>query len=387
MPTGSLAPDSPSSRVPDRPPISRRPSTENTTAGSVGARATPRSRAGRQSKPKTRCASRVTPTVVTSVPTTADPQHRTGRGPEPAPADVHAAVEQQQDQHHRHDPLDRDDRDVVETGDRVRRDRGGHQEDGRRRDPDALAEPVGPDGEQPGHAHDGDEQREGDDVGHGADSRCAGGRPSGSSRTCGTCCRPGFPAHRDRAYRCSQVGGWAPATGQRPCSRPHAVVSHSRQVQRSTGLLGAVAAQPGQDPAGQVGQLLLLVAGQDLQRDVELGRRRPLVTLPPPGGRRRSAARRCCARPGRPPDVPGRPPRAGRPGAPCRSGSGRAPAGAGRCTGPAAGRAPARTAPSRRSRPGRRRPRRRRPSGRSAPAPARRGRWPPGPGRGRQASE
>ena len=48
-----------------------------------------------------------------------------------------------------------------------RRDRGGHQEDGRRRDPDPLAEPVGPHGEQPGDAHDGDEQREGDDVGHG----------------------------------------------------------------------------------------------------------------------------------------------------------------------------------------------------------------------------
>ena len=36
----------PRAAVPDRPPTSRRPSTENTTAGSVGASATPRSRAG-----------------------------------------------------------------------------------------------------------------------------------------------------------------------------------------------------------------------------------------------------------------------------------------------------------------------------------------------------
>ena len=36
IPTGSLAPDSPSRIVPVRPPISRSPSTENITAGSVG---------------------------------------------------------------------------------------------------------------------------------------------------------------------------------------------------------------------------------------------------------------------------------------------------------------------------------------------------------------
>ena len=51
MPTGSFAPDSPSRRVPVRPAISRRPSTENTTAGSVGASAVPSSIAMRQSMP------------------------------------------------------------------------------------------------------------------------------------------------------------------------------------------------------------------------------------------------------------------------------------------------------------------------------------------------
>src|SRR6266511_1205754 len=76
MPTGSLAPDSPSTRVPVRPEISRRPSTENTTAGSVGASAVPSSRAGSQPKPNSRCASAATPAVVANVPTT--PIHATG---------------------------------------------------------------------------------------------------------------------------------------------------------------------------------------------------------------------------------------------------------------------------------------------------------------------
>src|SRR5665647_2327491 len=42
IPTGSLAPDSPSRIVPDRPEISRRPSTEKTTPGPVGDKAAPR---------------------------------------------------------------------------------------------------------------------------------------------------------------------------------------------------------------------------------------------------------------------------------------------------------------------------------------------------------
>ena len=86
MPTGSLAPDSPSRIVPDRPAISRRPRTEKTTAGSVGERATPRSRADSQSKPKSRWAAAATPRVVTSVPRTpsqmiAAPDRRNRRQP------------------------------------------------------------------------------------------------------------------------------------------------------------------------------------------------------------------------------------------------------------------------------------------------------------------
>ena len=49
--TGSFAPDSPSRIVPDRPPTSRFPSTENMTAGSVGASAAPMIQAMIQSKP------------------------------------------------------------------------------------------------------------------------------------------------------------------------------------------------------------------------------------------------------------------------------------------------------------------------------------------------
>ena len=41
IPTGSLAPESPSRMVPARPWISRSPRTENTTAGSVGDSAAP----------------------------------------------------------------------------------------------------------------------------------------------------------------------------------------------------------------------------------------------------------------------------------------------------------------------------------------------------------
>ena len=51
MPTGSFAPDSPSRIVPERPRTSRFPSTENMTAGSVGASAAPRIPAVVQSKP------------------------------------------------------------------------------------------------------------------------------------------------------------------------------------------------------------------------------------------------------------------------------------------------------------------------------------------------
>lgn len=66
IPTGSLAPDSPSSNVPVRPDISRPPSTENTTAESVGDNAAPISNAVRQSKPNSACEIRASATAVTT---------------------------------------------------------------------------------------------------------------------------------------------------------------------------------------------------------------------------------------------------------------------------------------------------------------------------------
>src|SRR5579862_5656381 len=68
IPTGSLAPDSPSSSTPVRPAISRRPNTENTTAGSVAATAVPTSSARCQPMPATKCAATVVPAAVTTVP-------------------------------------------------------------------------------------------------------------------------------------------------------------------------------------------------------------------------------------------------------------------------------------------------------------------------------
>ena len=75
IPTGSLAPDSPSSSVPVRPATSRRPSTEKTTAGSVGARAVPTSSAARQSKSNRVWARTASTPAVTKVPAT--PSHTT----------------------------------------------------------------------------------------------------------------------------------------------------------------------------------------------------------------------------------------------------------------------------------------------------------------------
>src|SRR3984957_6372656 len=68
MPTGSLAPDSPSSRTPVRPPTPPLPNTENTTAGSVAATAVPTSRARCQLIPATYRAATAVPAAVTSVP-------------------------------------------------------------------------------------------------------------------------------------------------------------------------------------------------------------------------------------------------------------------------------------------------------------------------------
>ena len=69
MPAGSLTPASPSSVVPERPPISRRPSTENMTAGSVGASAAPTTPASFQSMPSSQCAAPASTPAVMNVPT------------------------------------------------------------------------------------------------------------------------------------------------------------------------------------------------------------------------------------------------------------------------------------------------------------------------------
>ena len=68
MPAGSLTPASPSSVVPERPPISRPPNTENTTAGSVGASAAPTTPASFQSMPSSQCAAPVSTAAVMNVP-------------------------------------------------------------------------------------------------------------------------------------------------------------------------------------------------------------------------------------------------------------------------------------------------------------------------------
>ena len=56
--------------MPLRPAITRRPSTEKTTAGSVGASAVPMSRASCQSNPNRACAATASAPAVTNVPTT-----------------------------------------------------------------------------------------------------------------------------------------------------------------------------------------------------------------------------------------------------------------------------------------------------------------------------
>ncbi len=76
IPTGSLMPASPSRMAPLRPAISRRPSTENTTAGSVGASAVPTSSAARHSRPNSTWANTARAAAVTKAPAT--PTQRTG---------------------------------------------------------------------------------------------------------------------------------------------------------------------------------------------------------------------------------------------------------------------------------------------------------------------
>ena len=70
IPTGSLAPDSPSRMVSVRPPTSRPPSTENITAGSVGASAAPIRPEIVQPRPSRRWQPAATTAAVPNVPST-----------------------------------------------------------------------------------------------------------------------------------------------------------------------------------------------------------------------------------------------------------------------------------------------------------------------------
>lgn len=99
IPTGSFAPDSPSKIVPLRPVISCCPRTENTTAGSVGETAVATSKATYQTSPKAvhqeaagRCGQEGAEHP--------DDNDQYQSGPEPRPADVPAAVEEDQNQCH-----------------------------------------------------------------------------------------------------------------------------------------------------------------------------------------------------------------------------------------------------------------------------------------------
>ena len=111
IPTGSFAPDSPSRIVPERPPTSRRPSTENITAGSVGASAAPRMPRGRPAEAEQRVrGERDQPGGREGAERRRATAIGTRRAAEAAPADVHPAVEQDHDQRDDADPLDRPDR-------------------------------------------------------------------------------------------------------------------------------------------------------------------------------------------------------------------------------------------------------------------------------------
>src|SRR6266540_3342122 len=127
IPTGSFAPDSASRIVPVRPPISRLPSTENITAGSVGDDAA---------------------------------------------------------------PLDRPDREpVAERRDEVGEDGCGEQEERRARDREALAEPRRADCEREARGHDQHDGAEIGDLAHPQSLECGaraglfGRRGGGSALT------------------------------------------------------------------------------------------------------------------------------------------------------------------------------------------------------------
>ena len=187
MPTGSLAPDSPSSTVPLRP-------------RSRDARARRRRRRG-PSAPRP-CRAAAPPTSRTRSTTLrgdgdsgrgreraqdADRADHTDCASQPRPADVHAAVEQDRRHGDGHDALGGDERDVPEwrmDGGRRHREQ---EEDGGCRYLQPFAQAVGRDRDHGRHGRQQDER-----------PKCA--RSSiWHLRVVEEWCRPDFPAHRDHA--------------------------------------------------------------------------------------------------------------------------------------------------------------------------------------------
>jgi hypothetical protein len=127
MPTGSFAPASPSKMVPLRPEISRCPSTENTTAGSVGATRgsdqqchKPSQVEGKMNKDSPGCHGEEG----------AGHTHHRDRGcrrPQPRPANVHPPVEQDAHECDSDNPLCRLFRRGVEGGNDLDGDGGKDQ--------------------------------------------------------------------------------------------------------------------------------------------------------------------------------------------------------------------------------------------------------------------
>ena len=130
MPTGSFAPDSPSRIVPVRPPTSRRPSTENMTAG-IGRRerGADAARDVVHEKPSSQCAASGEEPGGRERPERrrARGSARARRGTAASPT-LRAAVEEDHDERDDADPLDRADRELAERREDVRerrRRRGG----------------------------------------------------------------------------------------------------------------------------------------------------------------------------------------------------------------------------------------------------------------------
>ena len=119
------------------------PSTENTTAGSVGGHAPCPAAAPAASPARTtKCAATAAAAAVTNVPATPTTAIAAGRGAEPPPADVHPAVEQDDRQRHGDDPRDRGELQQRHPRPQLRRHARADEEEGGSRDAQPRAQPV-----------------------------------------------------------------------------------------------------------------------------------------------------------------------------------------------------------------------------------------------------